>query len=107
MQVPRQGETKGWLVDLLGADRQVEHAAMAAALNYLEKIGASTVQANAIDGSYWADRLAEAGFVDPKPDNHLIVILFANDPKHPIVRAGRDASKWYLTDGDRDDETVG
>ncbi len=107
VQLPREGEHKGWLVDLLAADAEAEDAAMLAGLRTLEQEGASVVQANAIDGSYWASKLKQAGFVDPKPENHLIVILFANDEKHPLVRGGRDASKWYLTDGDRDDETVG
>ena len=107
VQLPREGEHKGWLVDLLAYDVQSEDAAISAGLQLLEQSGASVVQANAIDDSYWAAKLAGTGFVAPKAENHLIVILFANDPKHPLVRAARDASKWYLTDGDRDDETVG
>lgn len=107
VQLPRAGESKGWLVDLLAYDSEAEDAALLAGLTLLEKVGASVVQANAIDDSYWAKLLGRAGFVEPKPENHLIVILFANDTKHPLVRAARNASQWYLTDGDRDDETVG
>jgi len=107
VQLPRAGEYKGWLVDLLAFDAAAEDAALLAGLRLLEEAGTSVVQANAIDDSYWARVLKRAGFVEPKPDNHLIVILFANDSKHPLVRAAHDASKWYLTDGDRDDETVG
>ena len=53
------------------------------------------------------DAFRFAGFLPPKPDNHLIVILHTHRPDHPLARAARNASAWYLTDGDRDDETMG
>jgi hypothetical protein len=73
----------------------------------LEQAHASTVQATAIDGSWWSGNLLRAGFVPPKPDNHLNVIVHVLRPDHPLAAAARDARKWYLTDGDRDDETMG
>ena len=107
VQVPRNGETKGWLVDLLADGEEAEAAGIEAGLAVLEQAGASVVQANAIDGSWWARKLAAVGFLDPRPDNHLIVILYTHDAEHPLTQAARVAADWYLTDGDRDDETVG
>ena len=52
-------------------------------------------------------RLEEAGFLPPKPENHLSVIVRIHEPAHPLAQAALDASRWYLTDGDRDDETMG
>ncbi|MEM7515606.1 MAG: GNAT family N-acetyltransferase [Planctomycetota bacterium] len=107
IQVPRRGESKGWLVDLVAADETASAAAMEAGLEALEKSGASLAQANAVDHSPWQRDLERAGFVPPKPENHLIVILYTHQADHPVAVAARDASAWFLTDGDRDDETVG
>jgi len=107
VQVPRAGEAVGYLVDVLAPEADARAAAIAAGLDELERAGASVVQATAIDGSWWAERLREAGFQRPKPENHLIVILHPHQPDHPLVAAARDTSRWYLTDGDRDDETMG
>jgi hypothetical protein len=35
------------------------------------------------------------------------VILYVHEPGHPLVAAAREVRRWYLTDGDRDDETMG
>jgi GNAT superfamily N-acetyltransferase len=107
VQLPREGECVGYLVDVLARDDATVAAAIESGIARLEAAGASLVQATAIDGSWWSDWLERAGFVRPKPHNHLIVIAHVNDREHPLAKAARDASKWYLTDGDRDDETMG
>jgi GNAT superfamily N-acetyltransferase len=107
VQLPRAGEHVGYVVDVLARDETSVAAAIAAALSRLESAGAALVQATAIDGSWWSTELERAGFRPPKPENHLTVILHVHDREHPLARAARDASKWYLTDGDRDDETMG
>jgi GNAT superfamily N-acetyltransferase len=107
VQLPRPKESVGWLVDVLARDDDALAAAMSAALERLELQGASVVQAHAVDGSWWCERLQEAGFLPPKASHHLIVIAWQNDPAHPLAQAALDARGWYLTDGDRDDETVG
>jgi len=100
-------EGGGFLVDALGRSTEALRAAVGAGLAELERLGASYVQATAIDGSTWSETLVAAGFQPPKPDNHLIVILYVHDPEHPLVAAARTPSGWYFTDGDRDDETMG
>jgi GNAT superfamily N-acetyltransferase len=107
VQLPRAGESVGYLVDVLGRDDAVVSAAIAAGLQRLEESGAVVVRATAIDGSWWSTTLARAGFLPPRPENHLIVILYVHDAAHPLARAARDTKNWYLTDGDRDDETMG
>jgi hypothetical protein len=107
VQVPRESGGLGFLVDLLAPDPAVAAAALCAGLDQLAQAGAGLAQATAIDGSDWARQLAEAGFLPPHPRQELIVIFYSHDREHPVVRAGQDASRWYLTDGDRDDETMG
>jgi hypothetical protein len=107
VQIPREGECVGYLVDVLARDDAALALAMGAGLDRLAASGAALVRATAIDGSWWSTRLAGAGFVPPKPENHLTVIVHAHDRDHPLAQAARDASTWYLTDGDRDDETMG
>jgi GNAT superfamily N-acetyltransferase len=107
VQLPRAGESVGYLVDVLGRDDAVVSAAIEAALARIEASGAAVVRATAIDGSWWNTTLARAGFLPPRPENHLIVILYVHDAAHPLARAARDTTRWYLTDGDRDDETMG
>lgn len=97
----------GYLVDLLAGDEAAVRAAMGAGLDALEKGGATLARATAVDGSWWNERLVEAGFLPPKPENHLYVYVFVQDEEHPLARVARDASAWYLTDGDRDDERMG
>jgi hypothetical protein len=107
VQAPRPGAGGGYLVDLLGRDPQAVTAAVGAGLAELERLGASTAEATAMDGSWWAERLEEHGFVRPRAENHLFVILHPLEPAHPLVVAARDPRQWYFTDGDRDDETMG
>ena len=108
IQVPGPGGPPGgFLVDVLARDEEAQRAAVAAGLAELERLGASYVQATAIDGSSWQRTLEQSGFQPPKPDNHLLVILYVHDPEHPLVAAARNPAGWYFTDGDRDDETMG
>ena len=106
VQVP-DDDGVGYLVDVLAADPESRSAAIVGGLDALRDLGASMVRATAIDGSWWNARLFEAGFLRPKPDNHLIVIRHVHQADHPLVAASADAATWYLTDGDRDDETMG
>jgi len=107
VQLPRPGEERGFLVDLLARDEAATAAALEAGLARLERAGVAAVQAWAVDGTGWRRQLARAGFRPPRAADHLIVIAFVHQPEHPLAVAARDASGWYLTDGDRDDETVG
>lgn len=107
VQPPRAGESTGWLVDLLVRGDEARAAVIAAALEHLERAGASLVQATAIDGSWWSRVLAGAGFTAAPPRQRFAVITWTNDPAHPLARGAARASDWYLTDGDRDDETLG
>ena len=107
VQLPREGESVGWLVDVLATDPAARARAVCAGIECLREHAAAVVQAHAVDGSFWEGVLREAGFLAPKPENHLIVILYRHDREHPLAKAGMDASGWHLTDGDRDDETVG
>ena len=65
------------------------------------------VQATAIEGSWWEGVLARSGFRPPRAENHLLVIVRIHRPEHPVAAAARGVAGWYLTDGDRDDETMG
>jgi GNAT superfamily N-acetyltransferase len=107
VQLPRPGEGIGYLVDVLARSPAGVAAAQEAGLAALEAAGASLVRATALDGSWWRERLREAGFRAPKPDNHLIVILHPHRAEHALVAAARRTGEWYFTDGDRDDETMG
>lgn len=107
VQVPRAGESVGYLVDLLAPDDALVAAALEAGLVELERARASVVEATAIDGSWWNGVLTDAGFQPPRPGNHLSVIVHVHDAGHPLGQAARDPRRWYLTDGDRDDETMG
>jgi GNAT superfamily N-acetyltransferase len=107
VQVPRPGDAGGFLVDLLGRDEAAVRAAFGSGLEALEQAGASYAEATAMDGSWWAERLLENGFLPPKAENHLTVILHVHDAEHPLVAAAREPKRWYFTDGDRDDETLG
>lgn len=107
VQRPRPGSSTGYLVDLLAEGEAALAAALSAGLARLRQLGAEVVQATAVEGSWWERQLARAGFQPPRPENHLIVILCVHRPEHPLVAAARDLRRWYLTDGDRDDETMG
>lgn len=107
LQLPRPGERVGWFSDLLAPGEAAAAALSSAVLEHLARSGASVVKATAVDGSFWRRALAGNGFLPPKADNHLFVYRRVLSADHPIVAATRDASRWYLTDGDRDDETMG
>ena len=107
IQVPRTGEHGGFLVDLLARDDAALAAAISVGLNELERAGASFVEATALAGSWWESELVRAGFAPRGEEHALSVILHPLQAAHPLVAAARDTAKWYFTDGDRDDETVG
>lgn len=107
IQPPLEPGGVGHFVDLVAPEPAARAALVLASLEELRRAGALAVQATAVDGSAWAAELLAAGFLRPRPENHLIVILHVHQPDHPLARAASDASRWYLTDGDRDDETVG
>ncbi|MEM7306890.1 MAG: GNAT family N-acetyltransferase [Planctomycetota bacterium] len=107
VQRPRAGSCVGFLVDVLAPGEDALSAAVGIGLRHLGAAGASVVQSTAIDRSWWADKLKGSGFLPPKESNHLIVILHPHDRDHPLVKAAREASSWFFTDGDRDDATMG
>jgi hypothetical protein len=67
--------------------------------------GAAVVQAHAVDGLVVV-RAPRRRAPPPKPQPPDRDAR-QNDPAHPVAAAALDARAWYLTDGDRDDETVG
>ena len=109
VQPPLEGSDNGvgYLVDFLVPDVELEDALMGVALDALYQSGASIAEAWSVDGSWWCGKLARAGFLSAKPDNHLFVYHYPLVPEHPLAKAALDASTWYLTDGDRDDELMG
>ncbi len=107
VQEPRPGEVLGYLVDVLARDETALAQAIEAGLAHLDAAGSQLVQATAIDGSWWQMQLQSAGFQAPREENHLIMILHPHQKDHPLTRAAARAQDWYLTDGDRDDETMG
>jgi len=107
IQVPREGSPVGYLIDVLARDATSLTAAIRGGLEELRRAGAALVEATAVDGSWWQSRLVEHGFVAPRAENFLTIILHVHDPAHPLALAASDPSAWYFTDGDRDDETMG
>jgi len=101
------GNGVGYLVDFLVPNQDLEDAAMGVALDALLEAGASVAEAWSVDASWWRRKLDAAGFLGAKPENHLFVYHYALVPDHPLAAVARDASTWYLTDGDRDDELMG
>ncbi|HUR29469.1 MAG TPA: GNAT family N-acetyltransferase [Planctomycetota bacterium] len=107
VQLPRPGSVVGFLVDVLARDDAAFAAAIQGGIEALEQGGAALVQATAIDGSWWEAQLRAHGFLAPKRENFLTIILHVHDAAHPLAAAARDPRSWYFTDGDRDDETMG
>jgi len=105
VQLPREGELHGFLVDLL-AEGPARSAAIAAGLAALDYADASIVHSTAVDGSAWAQELSSAGFSPAADRNVMKIILYPHDGGHPVTQAARRTSRWYFTDGDRDDETM-
>jgi hypothetical protein len=75
----------GYLVELLCPDEQLVAPLMGAALDELERLGASVAEAWSVDGSWWQRRLVAAGFLDAKPENHLYVYHFPLVAEHGVV----------------------
>lgn len=96
-----------FLVDMLAPDVAVRAALASAAMDEAQAAGAVAIEATAIDGSWWEKELTGFGFLPPKDENHLIVISYIHRDTEPVARAMLDARSWYLTDGDRDDATMG
>jgi len=107
VQPPREAGGVGFLVDVLAPDAEWRAAAIGFGVDSLVESGAAAIEATAVDGSFWARELRDAGFLEPRPENHLTVILYTHDATHPLAKVARDPSSWYFTDGDRDDETMG
>ncbi|MCZ6598268.1 MAG: GNAT family N-acetyltransferase [Planctomycetota bacterium] len=107
VQRPFPGSKTGFLVDVLGRDDATVSAAVAMGLAKLRALGASVALATAIEGSWWSGMLASFGFLANPERERLIVILYTHAADHRLAKAARDASAWYFTDGDRDDETMG
>ena len=105
VQLPRDGELHGFVVDLL-AEGDARIAALAAGLAALDKANASMVHATAVDGSAWADELRASGFAPAADRNRMKIILHPHQADNPVTKAARNTSRWYFTDGDRDDETM-
>jgi GNAT superfamily N-acetyltransferase len=106
VQLPREGEAVGYLVDMVGVDAKARAAAVDSALGHLAKAGASVARATAIEGSWWEGRLRRAGFRPGKRQDFKLVIAYVHDAEHPLGRAALEPASWYFTDADRDDETV-
>lgn len=107
VQQPRPGEGVGYLVDLLARSDAGVDSGLAAGLDALARAGASVAQATAIDGSWWRTQLERAGFRPPRAEKVLSIILYPLSADHALVAAAREPARWYFTDGDRDDETMG
>ena len=105
VQLPRDGELHGFVVDLL-AEGEARAAAIGAGLAALDKCNASIVHATAVDGSAWADELRSSGFSPAADRNQMKIILHPHQSDHPVTIAARNTARWYFTDGDRDDETM-
>lgn len=105
VQLPREGELHGFVVDLL-AEGTARNACLAAGLVALDYADASIVHASAVDGSGWATELRSAGFSPAADRNQMKIILHAHAAEHPVTQAARRTARWYFTDGDRDDETM-
>lgn len=107
VQLPSRVGGVGYLVDLLAPDAAARATLLEGAMASLTTAGATLVRATAVDGSWWNEILRSVGFQPPQKSHYLSVILYTHDASHPLARAARDPSRWYLTDGDRDDETMG
>lgn len=107
VQLPRAGEARGWISDVLVRGDEARAAAFEAAFEALSAAGASVASAHAIEGSWWSDALRSAGLRPSSDRQALSVIAWVCDPEHPLARSAVRAADWHLTDGDRDDETVG
>lgn len=99
---PEPASSLGFIVDLVGADPGAEAMALDAALHALARSGAAVVRAYAMRGSHWGRVLEGGGF--RRPRGHKEVGAYPLWPDHPLAEATMDTSRWFFTDGDRDDE---
>jgi GNAT superfamily N-acetyltransferase len=104
VQLPREGSAVGFIADLVGVDAGAEGAALDAALAALARAGASVARAYAMQGSAWERLLDRGGF--RRPRGYKPVGAYALDGDHALAVATMHTSRWYFTDGDRDDETA-
>jgi len=107
IQPPTEPDGIGWVVDLLAPEEWAVAAALSVGLYELEQAGALAARATAVDGSWWMNCLTQSGFLAPKAENHLFVYTYPLLDSHPVLDAATDASRWYLCDGDRDDDPIG
>lgn len=101
-QSPLPGEALGFVVDLVGADKDAEDAALGAALESLAAEGCAVVRAYGMRGSHWEGVLERGGF--RRPRGYKEVGAYPLLPDHPLASSTLDTSSWYFLDGDRDDE---
>lgn len=104
VQLPRTGSAVGFIADLVGVDAGAEGAALDAALAALWEAGASVARAYAMLDSAWERLLERGGF--RRPRGYKPVGAYALDGDHALAVATMHTSRWYFTDGDRDDETA-
>lgn len=107
IQPPKGDSPVGYVVDLLADEEWAVSAVLLAGLDELEKTGALVARATAVEDSWWEELLRESGFLSPKSENRHYVYVYIQDDFHPLAGYALDACKWYLTDGDRDDEMMG
>ncbi len=106
VQAPFDGRGVGYLVDLVAPDPRAHGAGIACAVAGLHQLGASVVRAHAIADSDWQGQLMDAGFQPPKAQDEKWVIVLVHQSEHPLAQIAMDASRWFFTDADRDDELV-
>jgi GNAT superfamily N-acetyltransferase len=104
VQLPREGSAVGFIADLVGVDKGAEGAALDAALDELAGAGASVARAYAMLDSAWEHLLERGGF--RRPRGYKPVGAYPLDCDHALAVATMHTSRWYFTDGDRDDETA-
>jgi hypothetical protein len=104
IQLPRAGSGVGFVADLVGVDAGAEGAALDVALATLGDAGASVARAYAMQGSAWEQLLQRGGF--RKPRGYKPVGAYALTSDDALAVATMHTSRWYFTDGDRDDETA-
>jgi hypothetical protein len=104
IQLPRADSAVGFIADLVGVDAGAEGAALEVALAALEAAGASVARAYAMQASAWERLLERGGF--RRPRGYKPVGAYALTSDDALSVATMHTSRWYFTDGDRDDETA-
>ncbi len=100
------GNGVGHLVDLVAVDPDAQAAALEAGLERLAARGAQVVRSHAIRGSAWQKWLQAHAFQAPKAQDEKWVIVHLLNADHPMTKIAMDPTRWFFTDGDRDDELV-